>query len=85
MTVRQWAKLHNRDAESEAAQWNPAIIKCIIYICASPTVTCQSIFCRKRRTGHLGMLCLGNCANAFILGMLCLENCANAFITSVDI
>ncbi len=39
---------HYQDPETEAAEWNSAVINFIIYTCTFPTVTCQNVF---RETG----------------------------------
>ncbi len=40
VTVNQYEQY--QDAETEAAKWNSAIFKFIIYTCAFPTVKCQT-------------------------------------------
>lgn len=39
----------HQDPENKADELNSAIVNLIIFICAFPTVTCQSVFCGKKK------------------------------------
>lgn len=51
MTVSQHERY--QDPEIGAAKWNSAIVNCVIYTFAFPTVTCQNVFCEEQSLWEL--------------------------------